>query len=234
MPRKYWGLESRAVNGPDPSWPSRPRRPATQREALRSWRCPLLSCTATTHRIGLEVCESSLDVELPLRLVSAQRRDEVARVRQVVPNVCRVPHHVGVVVLNDRMNADAPQTATGVVRVFPQDAPAILVNVESSTREGMLLTGLEYGVNDPHTVNLVAHQIRIRRACLGDGRVGNRLVQELVVVVGNDRFCLADQLEVEPVRGTIECVVLVDVAHALGVVGHRVVGKIRCATNTTL
>ncbi|MNL05188.1 hypothetical protein D3C87_1257710 [compost metagenome] len=97
----------------------------------------------------------------------------------------------------------------------------------------MLLPGLERALDDPGTMEFVAHQVGIDGAFLQDVFVFQRLIGQLVVVVRNIDCLLANQFPVITVGRAVIAVVLVGHPHALGAIADVVIRQIRGAAHTT-
>ncbi|MCY1363161.1 hypothetical protein D9M69_499090 [compost metagenome] len=118
------------------------------------------------------------------------------------------------------------QLTTCVIGLSGQGDPAVLVDVEGALGIDVAFARLQSGFHDPHAVQLPAHQIRVDVVRRGDvGRFF--VVVQLVGVVRNVHFLLADQLEVEAVHRPVEHPGVVVGGAAGGTGVRRFVGDIR-------
>ncbi|MNR24922.1 hypothetical protein D3C85_1420390 [compost metagenome] len=97
----------------------------------------------------------------------------------------------------------AVQLAIGVIFVGRQGDPAVLVEVEGALAVDVTLARLQGRLDDPDPVQLPTHQVGVDVVRRGD--VGRLLVVvQLVGVVRNIHFLLANQFEIKAVHGTGE------------------------------
>ncbi|MCY1520429.1 hypothetical protein D9M68_552050 [compost metagenome] len=83
------------------------------------------------------------------------------------------------------------------------NVPAVLVQVEAALGIDMTRASFQGCFDHPYPVRLITHQILIHVFLADDLLVFQGAVMELVVVIGNQHFLLADQLPVVLVRGTV-------------------------------
>ncbi|MCY1418396.1 hypothetical protein D9M71_339550 [compost metagenome] len=112
--------------------------------------------------------------------------------------------------------------------------PGVLVEVHVARSVDVPLARLDGAYHFPHTVQFVAGQVLVDMTGLDHVRVLQLRRPQLVVVVGNVDFLLADQLPVVAVWRAVVHVVVVCHAHAVGGGTRAIVGDLRGAAYAAL
>ncbi|MNZ83548.1 hypothetical protein D3C78_1022790 [compost metagenome] len=112
--------------------------------------------------------------------------------------------------------------------------PGVLVEVHVALGVDVPLAGLQGGLHVPYAVQLVAAQVLVDVALLDDVGVFHVGRLQLVAVVRDVQFLLADQFPVVAVRGAVHHVGVVGGAHAVGSLAGCVVGQFRGAAHAAL
>src|SRR5690606_12240813 len=153
---------------------------------------------------------------------------------QIVLGFHGIPGHQVVVVHHAVCFSHTPQFTTAIVMVDLNGLPGVFIKIEHTLGVYMALAIFQGGFYFPHTVQFVAGQILINVAGFYDVIVLNSRIFQLVRVVRNVHFLLADQFPVVTVRTTVVHIQVGRGTHTLGGSTRTVVSHLRSQAYTTL
>ncbi|MNQ88619.1 hypothetical protein D3C85_1038940 [compost metagenome] len=159
---------------------------------------------------------------------------DVATGNEVVQRFEGVGRHLVVVIELLVPFGDAPELATAVVVIDQCHLPAVFVDVHVALGIDMPFARLDRGDHFPDPVQLIAGQVLVDVPGLDHIVVLELWRIELVAVVGNVHFLLADQLPVITIRRTGKHVEVIGGTQAIGRCSRAVIGHLRCTPHPTL
>ena len=129
---------------------------------------------------------------------------------------------------------NTPEFATAVVVINDRCLPGVLINVEVTLGIDVAGPFFQGCANMPYTVQLVASVILIDMTSLNNLVIAQTAIGQLVGVVRNVHFLLANQLPVVAIRSTVEHVEVIRSTHTVRRGTRSVIRYLRRPTNPTL